>query len=179
MRSFASQPGIASVYTNQGAFFGWLLRITQRDSTVRRHTSLDANFTFGGQTYSALDMELPNLSWDGSVFRPATLVIGDYDNHPWWDLATSLALSDAKVELLAIYQQASAEALEIWSGRLGEVSRDGWRITFQLSNDSEVQSAPRLRVQQAVDETYLIAGGAIFYVNGQPWQIQRATTGAG
>lgn len=173
MRSVTS--GILGQLTAQGSFPGWLVEITLTDSTVLRFTSLDLGFTFGGFTWASFDIELPDISWDGSSLKAAKIVFGD-SQLSIWAYVLNLLLADVPIRIWAIFSAASGEAEPVWSGRSGRCSRVGITVEVELTNNSDIVTSPRTRVQQVVNPAFLIPGGTVMLIGGQRWIIDRPTS---
>lgn len=177
MRSLTA--GILGQLTVSGALYGWLIQIVAGTTTLR-FTSIDGGFGWNSQIWAEIDMELPQLSWDGSVLKPGKLVLGDADLSIW-TLALLGQITDAAVSMWAIYNAAPTEAEPVWQGYAGQCVRDGTKLTVEitLSNLSDVLTAPRYRVQQFVSPTFMIPAGTVLNVSGQPWVIDRPGSSAG
>lgn len=170
MRSVTS--GISSAIPAQGSFLGWLVAITVSTSQVVRLTSMDTNFAFGGNTFNAANISVPSMTWDGSVNRPASLVIGDPDL-AYWALVLNLQLVDAPITLWQAYAGATGEGAPLWTGRAGKCSRQGLTVQIDLANDAATAQAPRLRVQQLCNPLFLLPSGSTLHVGNQRWTINR------
>lgn len=152
--------GIAGQLPAQGSFPGWLLEITLATGTVIRRTSLDTVFIYGGTQWVPVDMEMPSISWDGSVLKVGTIILGDADL-ALWSLARNLELSDALVRIWQIYRDATAEAAPVYSGRINDIRKRELAIELALSNSSDTLTSPRTRVQQIVNQAYLLPSGTV------------------
>ena len=173
MRSLSS--GINSQLTVSGAYAGWLVQITPQSGSVLRYTSLDTNFSYGGFTWQSLDIDPPQLGWDGTALRAGKLVIGDADL-VFWALALQLSLTDAAIAIYAIYAAAPTEAEPVFSGRIGQIVRNGLTVEMQISNQSDTRALPATRVQYVVNPAFLLPSGTVLNINGQRWILDRAVT---
>ena len=180
MRSLTS--GIAGQLTQSGAFEGVLLEITLNTGQVLRFTSLDIDFTWNSFTWISRDIQLPQLSWDGTILKPGRLILADADLSFWvLAIGSGAPLADAGVRLYIIYAAASGEAEPVWSGRIAQIARNGQQLAVEitLTNLSDTQLSPRVRVQNVVNPQFLIPGGTVLNVGGQTWTLVRPTTAAG
>lgn len=152
--------GIDGQLPAQGSFPGWLLEITLATATVIRRTSLDVVFAFAGAQWVPVDMEMPSIAWDGGVLRVGTLVLGDPDL-ALWRLAENLELGDALVRIWQIYRDAANEAAPVYSGRVNDIRKRELAIELSLSNSSDTLTSPRTRVQQIVNQAFLLPSGTV------------------
>jgi len=176
--------GISANYTQAGSQPGYLIRYYLKSGAVLRLTSLDADFVLSGETYIASDVEVPDLSWDGTVAPGARVTHGDMDLS-LWSLALARQFDDARVEIDIIYAAATNESIaNVFKGRCGGPQRSvdqrsGATFSLALVAEATYQVAPRERVQYVIDPKWLIPAGTIFDVNGQRWILDRPTTANG
>ena len=164
--------GINTQTTAQGAFPGVLVEVSLTSQTLRL-CSLDTGYTFGGFFWQAADIEVAGLSWDGDVARAPKLTVGDVDL-VFWSLALNLQLQDSRVRVWQCYAGATNEAEPIYSGRIAECRRNGTAVDLALTNDSETQTAPRVRIQSIVAPVFLLPPGTVINVAGQRWILERS-----
>jgi hypothetical protein len=169
--------GITTALTTQGSYFGWLLMITLNTGQALRYTSLDAGFDYGGYTWQSVDMDMPDLSWDGTIMKPGVLVLGDADRQ-FWAMVNNLSIADARVALFAIYAAASGEAEPVWAGRVGKCSIKDLTLQVELTNGSDLISVPRRRIQYVINAAFLLPGGTSIDMSNQHYIITRPVTSA-
>jgi hypothetical protein len=171
--------GILGQLTMNGAYPGYLIII----AGLGFYTTFDTDVTWSGETYAAIDIDVPSLLWDGSSVRPARLVLGDFDGE-WWGAALSGAFSDTRVNIYQAYAGAVADAVFLWTGHVGDVSRvnalsGSPSVTLELTDGSSTDSTPRHRVQEVIADQYLIRAGTVLMIGGQQITINRPTSAAG
>lgn len=174
-------PGIVSELATSGSQPGYLVEITTQSGIVVRLTTFDIDYVYSGETYTSADLTVPAVSWDGSVKPGAQLEFGDMDIIVWV-AALYREFDDAIVRILLAYAGTSNAAFELFRGRCGKPSRTvdpktgSESATLQLDAESTVQFAPRERIQDKVDQVWLIPAGALLLVNDQRWIIDRPKT---
>ena len=170
--------GILAQLTAQASFYGYLLELTTTSGSVFRYTSIDVDFSWNGFVWTAADLTVSQLTWDGTVRRTGRLIIGDADLS-LWALALNLVIADATVRLWGVYNAASGEAAPIFSGRAGKTSRNGLTVEIEIDNSSATVTSPRLRVQNVVSHSFLLPAGFVMNIGGQSWSLNRPTSAAG
>lgn len=173
MRSLTA--GIAGQLTAAGAFEGVLLELTLSTGQVLRYTSLDVDVPWNGFTWLSRDIQMPQLSWDGTIMKPGQVVMGDYDLS-FWVLAVGAGnpLANAGVRVYLIYASATGEAEPVWSGRVAQVARDGGAlaVTLTLTNPGDLL-VPTQRVQYVIPPIFLLPAGTVLSLGGQTWTVDR------
>jgi hypothetical protein len=75
---------------------------------------------------------------------------------------------------------AANQSVPLFSGRCSgpsrSVSADGAVFSLPLDAEVNLKYAPRERVQDTIDQRWLLAAGDILTVNGQKWVIDRPNT---
>lgn len=170
--------GIAGELTRPGSYPGYLVKIVAASGTIYL-TTLDVDFPFDGNDYVSADLDVTDLSFDGTVAKGGTVVFGDMTLGVW--IATLYReFDDALIEVLGVYADAAGEAEPMCEGRCGKPSRrvgqDGATMTLAFEAEATTRFAPRERVQYIIDPKWLIAAGTILDVNGQRWIIDRPKT---
>jgi hypothetical protein len=170
--------GINTNYTQPGSQPGYLVRIFLAAVTLR-FTTLDTDYTLAGDLYTSTDVQVPDISFDGTVTPGAQLQFGDMDII-FWTAAMQRLFNDARVEIDAIYSAAANQSVPLFSGRCSgpsrSVSADGAVFSLPLDAEVNLKYAPRERVQDTIDQRWLLAAGDILTVNGQKWIIDRPNT---
>jgi hypothetical protein len=164
--------GIAALLTAPVSQPGFLVQIVV-GATTHRLCTMDADFTYGGHTWTAADVQVSGLSWDTGGVRAARLTLGDVDL-AWWTATLNLTLQDAPVSIWQVYVGATNEAEPLWSGRIGAVRKGEASVDCDLTIDATLLRSPRRRVQNLVDSQFLISPGTIVTIGGQEWIVERA-----
>lgn len=171
--------GITAQLPVSGAWFGYLLEITTNDSSLTlRYCNFGITFSFDSQSWLPLDFTLPDISWDGAILRTGKLIIAD-TKLKFWVMALDGLLTDARMRIWAAYGDVPDEAAAIWTGRIGQMARNGLTVEIGLTTGSDTESSPRTRIQAVVDPAFLIPGGTILVTGTQQWTLNRSTSAAG
>lgn len=176
-RQFSS--GIAGELTRSGSYPGWLLQITIASGVVLYMTTLDVDFDYNGNSYVSADIDITDLAFDGTVSRGAAVEFGDMTLAVW--VATLYRnFDDATVAILYCYADIPGEATEVGTYRFGKPQRkvggDGESVAFALDAVATTLFAPRKRMQDVIDQFWMLPAGSVLMVNGQKWVIDRPKT---
>lgn len=157
--------------SNQAETPGFLVGV-YLDIWTARITTLDVDFTFGGQVWFASDVSLTGLQWGADGSLAGTMVLGDVDLQ-WWYYTLQLKLQDAKVLVWQVYASALGEAEPLWSGRIGTITKGEGTVECTLVNEAVLLRAPSVRVQNVIPGKYLLPSGTIIKVGSSTWKLDR------
>jgi hypothetical protein len=178
MRTVTS--GIFAELTRSGAYPGHIIEITVANGSIIRVTTLDDDFTWDGQVYATADVSVPDIGFDGTVSRGGALEFGDQTIAVWIGNLYR-EFDEAPIRIWQVYAAAPGEAEQVFSGRCGKLTRKvnakgGESASIALDAEATALFAPRRRVQDFIDQKWLIAAGTVLIVNGQRWIIDRPTS---
>lgn len=167
-----------------GAYAGHLVRIITVSDHVLRVCTFDEDFqytdptlSYGLETFAACDLSVPDIGFDGTIARGSQLEWGDQTLAVWIG-SLYREFDEAQVTIYLAFLDVPLQAFQLWSGRAGKTVRKvsdkaGASATMTLDAEGGTLYAPRQRIQDVVEQKWLLAAGTVLIVNGQPWRIER------
>jgi hypothetical protein len=182
--------GIGSVLPAVASQPGYLVRIdlpgpadTPSGPGPQYLCSFDVDFVYSGVTWHSADLAFDGMNWSTTSSQNGRMTLGDPDLI-WWQIAaggpsTPPLLQDAPISVWQAYAEVAEEAVQLWSGRIGQVARSQMTLVCNIRSDSATTLCPRRRVQ-SISPTigkYLLPPGKIIMVGNQKWVLPRKLNG--
>jgi hypothetical protein len=163
-----------------GAYPGYLVQIVVASGGVVRVTSLDTDFDYAGNTFATADINVPDIGFDGTVSKGATLDFGDQTIAVWIGNLYR-EFDEAPVRIWQVYKDVPGVAEDLFIGKCGKVQRKvdkrtGASASIAIEADATALFSPRRRVQDFVPQRWLMPAGTVILINDQRWIIERPVT---
>lgn len=173
--------GIVTELTRSGSYPGFAIEFTVASGAIGRVTTLDIDCTVEGNIFAAIDVQVTDIGSDGTVGRGATVRFGD-QTIAYWVGTLYREFDDAAIRIWLVYADAPGESQLCFTGRCGKPTRTsdprtGDSVEIALDAEATTIFAPRQRVQDVIDQKWLVQAGSIFVLaSGQKWVIDRQST---